>query len=60
LTTYPEVIRRELAIPEELVILCGLSLGYADPDFPANHLKVPKQPVDKNVSILGLEVNPDT
>jgi nitroreductase len=53
LTTYPEVIRRELAIPDELVILCGLSLGYADPDFPTNHLKVPKQPVDKNVSILG-------
>ncbi len=53
LTTYPEVIRRELAIPDELAILCGLSLGYADPDFPANQLKVPKQPVEKNVSILG-------
>jgi len=53
LTTYPEVIRRELAIPEELVILCGLSLGYADPAFPANQLKVPKRPVEQNVSILG-------
>ena len=53
LTTYPEVIRRELAIPDELVILCGLSLGYADPHFPMNHLQIPKQPVDKNVSILG-------
>ena len=52
LTTYPEVIRRELAIPEELVILCGMSLGYADPGFPANQLKIPKQPVEKNVSIL--------
>ena len=53
LTTYPEVIRRELAIPEEFVILCGLSLGYADPAFPANQLKVPKRPVEQNVSILG-------
>jgi nitroreductase len=52
LTTYPEVLRRELAIPDELDILCGLSMGYADPDFPANQLKVPKQPVDRNVSIL--------
>lgn len=52
LTTYPEVLRRELAIPDELVILCGLSLGYADPDFPTNHLKVPKQPVAENVLIL--------
>ncbi len=53
LITYPEVFRRELAIPDELVILCGMSLGYADPGFPANHLKIPKQPVEKNVSILG-------
>jgi nitroreductase len=59
LTTYPEVIRRELAIPDELVILCGLSLGYADPDFPANHLKIPKQPVEKNVLILGPDLKQD-
>ena len=60
LTTYPEVLRRELAIPDELVILCGLSLGYADSDFPANHLKIAKHPVDKNVSILGPEMRSDT
>jgi nitroreductase len=53
LTTYPEVLRRELAIPDELAILCGLSLGYADPEFPTNHIKVPKRPVDHNVSILS-------
>ncbi|WP_208726613.1 nitroreductase [Corallococcus terminator] len=58
LTTYPEVIRRELALPDELVILCGLSLGYADPDFPANQLKVPKQPVEGNVSIFDTAVEP--
>jgi len=59
LTTYPEVLRRELAIPDELVILCGLSLGYADRDFPANRLKVPKQPVEKNVLMLGPEADPE-
>jgi nitroreductase len=58
LTTYPEVIRRELAIPDELVILCGLSLGYADPEFPANRLKIPKRPVDSNVTILSSEALP--
>lgn len=56
LTTYPEAIRRVLSIPEEQTILCGLSLGYADPDFPTNHLQVPKQPVEKNVSIQGRPV----
>ncbi|KFE63951.1 nitroreductase [Hyalangium minutum] len=58
LTTYPEAIRRVLAIPEEQAILCGLSLGYADPDFPTNHLRVPKQPVENNVSIQGRPVLP--
>lgn len=53
LGTYPEVIRRELSIPDELAILCGLALGYADPDFPANHLAIPRQPVEDNVVILG-------
>lgn len=58
LKTYPEVLRRELSIPEELAILCGLALGYADPDFPANHIKTPRQPVENNVSILGPEEEP--
>ncbi|MFP2924022.1 nitroreductase [Pyxidicoccus sp. 3LG] len=60
LRTYPEVLRRELAIPDELEILCGLSLGYADPDFPTNQLRIPKQPVEQNVSILDRDANPDT
>ncbi len=34
LAAYPEVIRSELNIPPELSILCGLAVGYTDPDFP--------------------------
>ena len=59
LTTYPEVLRRELAIPDELTILCGLSLGYADPDFPANRLQIPRRPVEECVTILGPEAPQD-
>jgi nitroreductase len=36
LAGYPEVLRSELKIPPELSILCGLAVGYSDPDFPAN------------------------
>ncbi len=34
LAAYPEVIRSELNIPPELLIICGLAVGYTDPDFP--------------------------
>jgi nitroreductase len=32
------VVRRELAIPDDQVVLCGLALGYADPDAVPNNL----------------------
>jgi hypothetical protein len=35
------------------LILCGMSIGYADPDFKGNHLTIGRSPVDHNVTILG-------
>ena len=49
---YPEVLRAQLDIPEELTILCGISIGYADPTFPANHLDTPRNPIGDNVVFL--------
>jgi nitroreductase len=51
-TGYPEIVRAQLAIQEELSILCGLAVGYPDPDFPANRLHVSREPIDKNVVFL--------
>lgn len=31
---YPEIIRSQLGIPDEMRILCGVAIGYPDPDFP--------------------------
>ena len=53
LAAYPEIIRSELTITPELSLLCGLAIGYADPDFPANHLHISREPVEKNVSFLN-------
>lgn len=52
LAAYPEIIRSELNIPPELLIICGLAVGYCDPDFPANHLHISREAVEKNVSFL--------
>jgi nitroreductase len=49
---YPEIVRAQLAIPEELLILCGLAVGYPDPDFRANKLHVGREAIEKNVVFL--------
>lgn len=49
---YPDVLRAQLDIPEELTILCGMSIGYADPGFPANNLDTPRNPLAENVVFL--------
>ena len=49
---YPEIVRAQLAIPAELTILCGLAIGYADPDFTANRLHVKREPIEKIAAFL--------
>jgi nitroreductase len=49
---YPDVVRTELKIPPELTIICGLAVGYADPDFPTNKLHIAREAVEKNVAFL--------
>ncbi|KAA0099904.1 nitroreductase [Mycolicibacterium sp. P1-18] len=47
---YPEVIREQLGIAEDMRILCGVSIGYPDPGFAANALDVPRSPLADNVT----------
>ena len=49
---YPKVVRVQQAVPGELLILCGLAVGYPDADFPANRLHVSRKPIGKNVVSL--------
>jgi len=49
---FADVVRSQLEIPDELQVLCGLSIGYPDPAFPANNLDTPRNPVSKNVVFL--------
>ncbi|MGZ5394498.1 MAG: hypothetical protein ACXWEI_03210, partial [Mycobacterium sp.] len=51
-TTGFQGCARPLDIPDELQILCGLAVGYADPAFPANQLRTPRNPVGENVVFL--------
>ena len=53
IAAYPEVIREQLAIPDEFSILCGLAVGYPDPNFPANSLRVGRSAVEEKVQFLS-------
>ena len=43
---YPEIIKAELAYPEETVLLCGMALGYEDKDALVNSYRTPREDVD--------------
>ncbi|OBK15602.1 oxidoreductase [Mycobacterium asiaticum] len=49
---YPEIVRRELGIASDMRILCGLAVGYPDPDFPGNTIRVQRDPVDAHAVFL--------
>jgi len=49
---YPEIVHEQLNIPEELMTLCGLAVGYSDPDFLANQLRIGRNAIEKNVVFL--------
>ncbi|ORW70978.1 nitroreductase [Mycobacterium saskatchewanense] len=49
---YPGIVREQLGIPEETTILCGLAVGYSDPDFPGNSLRVGRERVDRHAVFL--------
>ncbi len=42
---YQQVVRRELGISEEQVVICGLALGYADENEIPNNLLTERAPI---------------
>jgi nitroreductase len=42
---YQHVVRRELGVPDDQVVICGLALGHADPDVVPNSLITERAPI---------------
>lgn len=53
-TVHP-IVRAELGVPEEELVVCGMSLGYADEGAPENSLGLDKAPVEDFAIFLGDE-----
>jgi nitroreductase len=52
IAAYPEILRAQLGIPDDLRVLCGLAIGYPDPSFTGSGLVTPRNPVDANAVFL--------
>jgi nitroreductase len=50
---YPELLSAALEIPDHLMVVGGMSLGYADPDAAANRLRTEREPVENFAHFSG-------
>jgi len=51
---YHPVLRKHLPIPDDQIVVCGMSLGRADPAEPANTLATERLPVADFTRFVGL------
>jgi nitroreductase len=52
--SYPDLIRAELEIPEDLSIIMGVALGYRDPQHPQNQYRSLRRPIREVVHFKGV------
>ncbi len=53
IASYPGVVRGELGIPQSEMVVCGMALGFADPDEPVNALRAEREPVESYTVFHG-------
>ncbi len=46
LAEYPDIVREELGYGDDVMLLCGMALGYEDASHPANGYRTPREPVE--------------
>jgi nitroreductase len=51
---YPDLLHQELQIPDNLMLVLGIALGYADPDNPINKFRSYRRPIQEAVTFRGI------
>lgn len=54
-TFWHKTVSVFLDLPPELMLFCGMALGYADPDAAINRWRSPREPLDGFASFRGFE-----
>ncbi|MHB1391056.1 MAG: nitroreductase [Thermoleophilia bacterium] len=55
LVIYPDLIRPALEIPDDLAVIIGIALGYADTGSVQNSFRSPRRPLDEVVRFRGVQ-----
>ncbi len=53
LAAHPDLIRKELGIPESLSVVIGIALGHPDPDSPQNKFRSTRRKLADVVRFIG-------
>lgn len=54
LVVYPDLVRAEVGIPEELLVLIGIALGYADPKDPEGEFRSSRRTLEEAVRFCDI------
>jgi nitroreductase len=52
IANYPDVVRRELGVTDEWIVVCGMALGYGDPGAEINTFQPPRIGLDEYAVFL--------
>lgn len=52
IASYPDIVRRELRLGHEWVVVCGMAMGYADPDAVVNTFQPPRVALEDYATFL--------
>jgi nitroreductase len=52
---FPNTVRAALVLPFQDVIVCGMAIGYADPEAVENTLQTTREPAREFMSFIGFE-----
>jgi nitroreductase len=51
---YSDVVREQLALPDDRVVVCAVALGFADTAHPANDFRTSRAAVDRAVEFVDV------
>ena len=52
---YHKIIRDHLGVPDDEIVVCGMSIGYADPNAVVNSFRPEREPVSEFANFEGFE-----
>lgn len=52
---HPEILRRDLSIPESKLIVCAVAIGYPDQDAAVNQFRSEREPLDAFARWYGFD-----